>query len=370
MVYCVAFSGVKSDTSYISGGSYTERLHTPAAGVTRANIDTSYTRHATADSATIPVLKGNVVVRGAVTADSATIPVLKGNVVVRGAVTADSATIPVLKGNVTFRGYITGQDAVYDSTDHRVITSDSAVIPVADIDSFVGDVKVGGDALINGAITLKNSVTVSGVASEVVSEGPFIVLQSPTTSDYSIMQQTLDGIGFYTFSDIHYWDLRMRLSGAGNLTVAGTVTAPSLQLGTGDLLSVYDTGSFACTTSVSEGFTTQKIGSIRYTIIGDVVTMEIDGEFMGTSNSNLWLLRTGIPSHLLPTKETYSPVGMVMDNGVWVAASVCLYLNTNTDNDSLIVIIPTGGTGIFTASGPKGFNGLFPNSKTCWTYKK
>ena len=59
MVYCVAFSGVKSDTSYISGGSYTGRLHTPSAGITRANMDTSHTRHATADSATIPVLKGN-----------------------------------------------------------------------------------------------------------------------------------------------------------------------------------------------------------------------------------------------------------------------------------------------------------------------
>lgn len=143
-----------------------------------------------------------------------------------------------------------------------------------------------------------------------------------------------------------------------------------LRLGSGDFLSVYDTGSFACTTKVGEGFTVQKIGRIRYTIIGDVVTMEIDSQFIGTSNSNFWLLRTGMPIHLMPTKETYSPIGMVMDNGVYVAASACMYSITDAVNDSLIMIIPTGGNGAFTSPGTKGFNGQHSNAKTCWTYKK
>lgn len=66
MVFVVS-AGTKTDTLYTSGGAYLTRLSTPAAGITRVNIDTSKTRHATADSATIPVLKGHTTKRDSTT---------------------------------------------------------------------------------------------------------------------------------------------------------------------------------------------------------------------------------------------------------------------------------------------------------------
>lgn len=58
-LFCIAGAGTRTDTLYASGGAYLTRMSTPSAGITRANIDTSHTRHATADSATIPIFKGN-----------------------------------------------------------------------------------------------------------------------------------------------------------------------------------------------------------------------------------------------------------------------------------------------------------------------
>lgn len=60
-------NAITTDTIGVSGGLYTARLHTPSAGITAANIDTSKTRHATADSATIPVLKGHTTKRDSTT---------------------------------------------------------------------------------------------------------------------------------------------------------------------------------------------------------------------------------------------------------------------------------------------------------------
>lgn len=57
------FDTTVSDTMYNSGGLYSERVSTPSAGITRANIDTSKTRHLNADSATISVFKGTKIIR-------------------------------------------------------------------------------------------------------------------------------------------------------------------------------------------------------------------------------------------------------------------------------------------------------------------
>jgi hypothetical protein len=219
--------------------------------------------------------------------------------------------IPVINGNVTFRGIVTGQDAIYDSTDSRIITADSAVIPVADIDSLVGDVKVGGNALINGGITAKNSISISGGASETVSEGAFLTLQSPSTSDYSIIQQITDGIGFYTYTSPG-WNLRMILREAGDLNVAGTVAAPSLQLGTGDLLSVYDTGSFAC--SLFDNATYRAVVTARYTIIGNVVNLSIPSVTGTMSGVTTTFLGT-IPTVIRPNRSALIGTTVILNNG-------------------------------------------------------
>lgn len=63
----VARAGTRTDTLYTSGGAYLTRLSTPSAGITAANIDTLHNRHATVDSATIPVLKGHTTKRDSTT---------------------------------------------------------------------------------------------------------------------------------------------------------------------------------------------------------------------------------------------------------------------------------------------------------------
>lgn len=315
-------SGKKVDSLYL------RTFQAVTAGITAANIDTSHSRHATADSATIPVLKGTKTFRDSsyfagglrgsrLYMQTASVDSFTKSFVVRGNVFGFSQTA----GSCPFTSYgttnkINGYFGTLSNNDGGVICYDSS-----------------GTARIN--LPTRGSGYILGS-----------IAINQTTPDSNL---TVGGSAHVT----------------GNARIDG-----GLRLGSGDLLSVYDTGSFACTTKVGEGFTVQKIGRIRYTIIGDVVTMEIDSQFIGTSNSNFWLLRTGMPIHLMPTKETYSPIGMVMDNGVYVAASACMYSSTDAVNDSLIMIIPTGGNGAFTSSGTKGFNGQYPNAKTCWTYKK
>lgn len=339
--YFVVFSGVKSDTSYISGGSYTERLHTPSAGITRANIDTSHSRHATADSATITVFKGTKTFR-----DSS---YFAGGL--RGLrLYMRTASVDTLYTNIMGLGTTTPQHRLHVNGNIRATAgnigiSNSVTSPTGEWYFYVGSDK---------SIGLKDNIS-----------NTFPIIIDSGAGNYGIRIVRGGLIGVKTNTP----DSNLTVGGSAHVTGNARIDG-GLRLGSGDFLSVYDTGSFACTTKVGEGFTVQKIGRIRYTIIGDVVTMEIDSQFIGTSNSNFWLLRTGMPIHLMPTKETYSPIGMVMDNGVYVAASACMYSSTDAVNDSLIMIIPTDGNGAFTLSGTKGFNGQYPNAKTCWTYKK
>lgn len=135
--YCVVFSGVKSDTSYISGGSYTERLHTPSAGITRANIDTSHSRHATADSATIPVFKGTKTFR-------------------------DSA---YFAGGVSINRLWTGAANITNGTASRVVVTDANKnLSSATVTSTELGYLSGKNSVIDGSGTSGNIPVFSGTA--------------------------------------------------------------------------------------------------------------------------------------------------------------------------------------------------------------
>ena len=67
LAYSTLYAGFKTDTLHTSGGAYLTRMSTPSAGITRANIDTSKTRHAVADTGTFGIIKGAKTIRDTTT---------------------------------------------------------------------------------------------------------------------------------------------------------------------------------------------------------------------------------------------------------------------------------------------------------------
>ena len=154
-------AGQRTDTLFVSGGANITRLSTPSAGITSANVDTSHTRHMHADSATIPVFKGTKTLRdstaftGGVWGLRLTTPsagITRANIDSSHTrhPTADSATIPVFKGNETHRA-----DSVYFADIGRF--AGKLYAPVADIDSLVGNVNIGSNLKVGSVNTLTSS---------------------------------------------------------------------------------------------------------------------------------------------------------------------------------------------------------------------
>lgn len=142
-----------------------------------------------------------------------------------------------------------------------------------------------------------------------------------------------------------------------NLTVGGSahVTGNAridggLRLGSGDLLSVYDTGSFACTTTTAY-LTVAAIGIVRYTIIGNAVTLRINGPLSGTSNSTDFTINAGgMPANALPDSVVSGSGSYVYDNGSPYGSLWDLVPSTKK------ITINKYNVAAFQASGIKGIN--------------
>lgn len=294
---------VKDSTNF-NAGTYTTRLSTPSAGVTYLAVDSS-------DHRTI---------------------------------TADSATIPVEKGAKTFR------DSTYFASGIRGLR---LYTPQADIDSTVGNVNHGGVNYFYGSTGYGQIKMIPGADSGECMIGFGLDRAGTSSLMWAIGQGGWSNTGDFI---IGYNDgPRLTLERTGNATITGSVTAASLQLGSDDLLSVYDTGSFACTT---QGFTTTITSRIKYTKIGTHVTLVIP-RIEGTSNStSLNLLCGDIPDNVLPTNDDYAfgrSVGLCLtvDNTGFGFASVefiqsnkalYFYLNGGNYTNSGTKGIPKGGS--------------------------
>lgn len=321
----MVFSGVKSDTSYISGGSYTERLHTPSAGITRANIDTFHTRHAT----------------------------------------ADSATIPVEKGVKTFR------DSSYFASG---IKAPRGYFELANIDSIYGDLKFGGNLNINGNVVgIGSSMflvpnTSDGSDSKVVgifgggsgfsTRGAFISVYGNEYSSASVsgdVNITAGDSGFVKITGKTGIggtpDSTLTVGGSAHITGNARIDG-GLRLGSGDLLSVYDTGSFACTVSTSI-LTAQKVGNIKYVNIGGKITLSITGPLYGTSNSTSYNINIGaMPESITPDSVTSGATGPLQDGGT--AYGAYFYIVPAEKK----IYINRSDTPTLTSSGIKGLNAM------------
>lgn len=253
-------------------------------------------------------------------------------------INADSATIPVEKSVKTFR------DSAYFASGLRALR---LYTPFAKIDSIVGDLKLGGTLTLTGPVTTKGTASNSAGTST----APLLYFSAPATTDYSIIQQGLDTLNFYTFTG-GTWYKRMGISKDGNTKFTGSVTVPTVnatsgyQINGGDLLSVYDTGSFTATiTGLVESGTTP----VKYQIIGKMVMLNFEPYLTGTSNS-VFMTITGLPSAIQPAAQRVSnPIGAI-DNGIEVT---CLWVSISGGTITLGKDAQTN----WTASGTKGIYG-------------
>lgn len=127
------------------------------------------------------------------------------------------------------------------------------------------------------------------------------------------------------------------------------VTAPrgfldSLKLGSGDWLTTYDTGSFACTLRTTY-VTVQQVGVITYSIVGDVVTLSLPNIYGESNGPSLALYFGQMPNIIRPTDYRYGPT-LLTNNGVQECGFFMMYVGG-------MEFFRYSGAG-FTSSGEKG----------------
>lgn len=138
----------------------------------------------------------------------------------------------------------------------------------------------------------------------------------------------------------------------------------SLKLGDGSYLKNYVEGSFPCTLKTSD-VTVQQVGTINYTIIGNVVHLTFPYIY-GTSNSTQLRLYCGGLTGLLDAgRYICYDVPYITDNAVRYPGTVTYmyglgnyFAFTKKDNTP------------FTSSGYKGIGGWLTGNKTTITYIK
>lgn len=139
--------------------------------------------------------------------------------------------------------------------------------------------------------------------------------------------------------------------------------ADSIKLGTGSYLKNYVEGTLPCTLKTSD-VTVQQVGTITYTIIGNVVHLTFPFIY-GTSNSPyLKLYCGGLTGELNPSRVVCSDVPYVTDNGVSYKANVIYRYGTGNYFDFVMI------SGSYTSSGSKGVGGWLTTNKTTITYTK
>lgn len=129
---------------------------------------------------------------------------------------------------------------------------------------------------------------------------------------------------------------------------ARKIDASSIALNSGDLLSVYDTSSFACSLKTSD-VTVQQIGTAYYTKIGNNLTISFP-YLSGTSNSTSFRLYCTIPYWPKQTYAGYNSevkVVRIADNGVAENGIIAI---SNAFSGYFYI---SRNTGTFTSSGTK-----------------
>jgi len=172
-----------------------------------------------------------------------------------------------------------------DSTDTRIITADSAIISNLAVDSS------------DHRIITSDSATIP------------ILKGTKTFRDSSIFTGGIKGVRL-TMDSIY----------TAALDVAGTINSDSgYRINGGDLLSVYDTESFAC--SLFDGATYRAVVTAKYTIIGNVVHLSIPAMSGTITASTTTYLRT-IPAAIRPTSRAIIGITTVMSNSVYIVGQI------------------------------------------------
>jgi hypothetical protein len=284
MVFVVS-AGTKTDTLYTSGGAYLTRLSTPSAGITRANIDTSKTRHATADSATIPIFKGAKTFRDTTTFTGGAYFAGIGRF-------AGTLIAPVAKiDSLTSRLKVGGDISAYNVADNCYMYSTSTCGTI-----YTGSSKAGGASFHAGIAD----------AMKILASGNY-----PLVISHNNNQPIIFGT-----NDIE----RGKIYGNGNVEFAGALTTStlntdSIKINGGSYLKTYLTGSFPCTLKTSD-VTVQQIGTAYWTKIGNVFTCTFP-YLSGESNSAFLRVYCSVP--YLPRASVIAGCN-ARNNGTTVAA--------------------------------------------------
>lgn len=146
------------------------------------------------------------------------------------------------------------------------------------------------------------------------------------------------------------------------------VTAPrgfldSLKLGSGDWLKTCKTGTIPCTLKTST-VTTQQTGVIKYTIIGNLVTLAFPFIYSTSNSTSLELHCGGLTGDLNPGYKFGCSLS-VIDNGVSVSGSAN-YLYGSGD----YFIFKKYDNSSFTTSGNKGIGNWITATQSTITYTK
>lgn len=112
-----------------------------------------------------------------------------------------------------------------------------------------------------------------------------------------------------------------------------------------ETLSTYDEGSFTATYSTSY-FTVQQTATYYYVLVGKMVTI-YPANITGTSNATT-AVGTGLPAHLIPTRDQNCTISSVVDNGTSVAGGIVRVKAGSGDMEWYKVFFAA-----FTASGTK-----------------
>lgn len=137
----------------------------------------------------------------------------------------------------------------------------------------------------------------------------------------------------------------------------------SLKLGSGSYLKNYVEGSFPCTLKTSD-VTVQQVGTINYTIIGNVVHLTFPYIY-GTSNSTTLRLYCGGLTGALDPGSTISAFSTVVDNAVSYSGSVVYTYGLG----NYFLFSKYDGSN-FTGSGPKGIGNWLYTSRVTIQYTK
>lgn len=210
-------------------------------------------------------------------------------------ITADSATIPVLKGAKTIRDTTTFTGGAYFAGIGRF--AGTLYAPVVDIDSIAGPLAIAG------------AVSVSQIGDAITSG---LNLKSYTGSSYWRIASISTGKLYISWNSTSY----TTIDSTGKIEHLGNITATTLNTGNGDC-EVYPhiTGSFPCTLKTSD-VTVQQIGTAYWTKIGNVFTCTFP-YLSGESNSAFLRVYCSVP--YLPRASVIAGCN-ARNNGTTVAA--------------------------------------------------